>query len=41
VEVCRGHRHKAAGILGISERSLYRKLKEYGMAESTSVAAAG
>ena len=26
---CDGHRHKAADILGISERSLYRKLKEY------------
>jgi len=29
VEECEGHRHKAAAILGISERSLYRKLKEY------------
>ena len=29
VEECEGHRHKAADILGISERSLYRKLKEY------------
>jgi two-component system response regulator HydG len=29
VEECRGHRHQAADILGISERSLYRKLKEY------------
>ena len=26
-----GHRGKAAGILGISERNLYRKLKTYGM----------
>jgi DNA-binding NtrC family response regulator len=25
---CKGHRHKAAKILGISERNLYRKLKE-------------
>jgi DNA-binding NtrC family response regulator len=25
---CKGHRHKAASILGISERNLYRKLKE-------------
>ena len=25
---CNGHRHKAAQILGISERNLYRKLKE-------------
>jgi len=25
---CNGHRHKAAVILGISERNLYRKLKE-------------
>ena len=29
VSECQGHRHKAADILGISERSLYRKLKEY------------
>jgi DNA-binding NtrC family response regulator len=28
LEECRGHRHKAANILGISERNLYRKLKE-------------
>ena len=28
LEECRGHRHKAAQILGISERNLYRKLKE-------------
>jgi DNA-binding NtrC family response regulator len=28
VEECRGHRQKAATILGISERNLYRKLKE-------------
>jgi DNA-binding NtrC family response regulator len=25
---CKGHRQKAAAILGISERNLYRKLKE-------------
>ncbi len=25
---CNGHRHKAAQVLGISERNLYRKLKE-------------
>jgi DNA-binding NtrC family response regulator len=25
---CNGHRQKAARILGISERNLYRKLKE-------------
>ena len=30
LEECEGHRHKAAGILGISERNLYRKLKELG-----------
>jgi len=29
VEECKGHRQKAATILGISERNLYRKLKEY------------
>ena len=29
VEVCHGHRHKAADILGISERNLYRKLKDF------------
>jgi len=28
LEECHGHRHKAAAILGISERNLYRKLKE-------------
>ncbi len=28
LEECKGHRHKAATILGISERNLYRKLKE-------------
>ena len=28
LEECKGHRQKAAGILGISERNLYRKLKE-------------
>ena len=28
LEECKGHRHKAAVILGISERNLYRKLKE-------------
>lgn len=28
LEECRGHRHRAAQILGISERNLYRKLKE-------------
>jgi DNA-binding NtrC family response regulator len=29
VEECKGHRQKAASILGISERNLYRKLKEF------------
>jgi DNA-binding NtrC family response regulator len=29
LEECHGHRHKAAAILGISERNLYRKLKEF------------
>ena len=28
LEECKGHRHNAASILGISERNLYRKLKE-------------
>jgi DNA-binding NtrC family response regulator len=28
LEECKGHRHKAASILGISERNLYRRLKE-------------
>ena len=28
LDECKGHRHKAAQILGISERNLYRKLKE-------------
>jgi DNA-binding NtrC family response regulator len=28
LEECKGHRHKAAEVLGISERNLYRKLKE-------------
>ena len=28
LEECKGHRNKAASILGISERNLYRKLKE-------------
>ena len=29
LETCRGHRGNAARMLGISERNLYRKLKEY------------
>ena len=29
LDVCRGHRGNAARMLGISERNLYRKLKEY------------
>jgi len=28
LDECGGHRHKAAAILGISERNLYRKIKE-------------
>jgi len=32
LEECDGHRHKAASILGISERNLYRKLKEFEVA---------
>ena len=31
VDECGGHRQKAATILGISERNLYRKLKQFGM----------
>jgi len=30
LDECKGHRHNAAVILGISERNLYRKLKELG-----------
>nr|NIV72636.1 sigma-54-dependent Fis family transcriptional regulator [Calditrichia bacterium]NIW80138.1 sigma-54-dependent Fis family transcriptional regulator [Calditrichia bacterium] len=29
----RGNRRKVARILNISERTLYRKIKEYGLAE--------
>jgi DNA-binding NtrC family response regulator len=29
IEVCKGHRGNAAKMLGISERNLYRKLREY------------
>jgi DNA-binding NtrC family response regulator len=32
LDSCRGHRGQAAKMLGISERNLYRKLKEYGFA---------
>jgi transcriptional regulator with PAS, ATPase and Fis domain len=32
LEECKGHRQKAASILGISERNLYRKLKEFASA---------
>ncbi|HEY6573281.1 MAG TPA: sigma-54 dependent transcriptional regulator [Candidatus Eisenbacteria bacterium] len=31
LDECGGHRQKAATILGISERNLYRKLKQFGM----------
>jgi DNA-binding NtrC family response regulator len=30
IEASKGHRENAAKILGISERNLYRKLREYG-----------
>jgi len=36
LEECKGHRHKAAAILGISERNLYRKLKEIDAASGSS-----
>jgi DNA-binding NtrC family response regulator len=29
---CQGNRRKAAAILGIGERTLYRKIKEYKIA---------
>jgi DNA-binding NtrC family response regulator len=29
---CQGNRRKAAAVLGIGERTLYRKIKEYGLA---------
>lgn len=31
LEACKGHRGNTARILGISERNLYRKLREYGL----------
>ncbi|MEK7314777.1 MAG: sigma-54 dependent transcriptional regulator [Candidatus Eisenbacteria bacterium] len=31
LDECGGHRQKAATVLGISERNLYRKLKQFGM----------
>ncbi len=31
IETCKGHRGNAAKMLGISERNLYRKLREYGL----------
>ena len=34
LEQCKGHRQKASEILGISERNLYRKLKELEPAEN-------
>jgi len=35
LEVTAGHRARAAGILGISERSLYRKIEEYQLSRET------
>jgi two-component system response regulator HydG len=35
LEECGGHRQKAALILGISERTLYRKLQEHGQAQTS------
>jgi DNA-binding NtrC family response regulator len=37
LEECGGHRQKAATILGISERNLYRKLKQFGASGSREV----
>ena len=34
IESCKGHRGNAAKMLGISERNLYRKLREYGLLSS-------
>jgi two-component system response regulator HydG len=31
LELAQGHREKAAKLLGIGERTLYRKIKEYGL----------
>src|SRR5208282_5645071 len=31
IEACKGHRGNAARMLGISERNLYRKLREHGL----------
>jgi DNA-binding NtrC family response regulator len=38
LEECGGHRQKAATILGISERNLYRKLKQFGVSGSRETA---
>jgi two-component system NtrC family response regulator/two-component system response regulator AtoC len=36
-----GHRHQAARLLGISERNLYRKIREYDAALVTDEASGG
>ncbi len=33
LKMVQGNREQAAGILGIGERTLYRKIKEYGLTE--------
>jgi two-component system response regulator HydG len=32
--MCDGNREQAAKVLGIGERTLYRKIKEYGFVEN-------
>jgi two-component system response regulator HydG len=33
LKVTNGNREEAAGMLGIGERTLYRKIKEYGLTQ--------
>jgi two-component system response regulator AtoC len=41
LDECGGHRQKAATILGISERNLYRKLKQFGVSGTREAARIG